>query len=319
MKKSILSLFVLGTLYSNADYVTILSKDNSNYEIFNIVGEETVESNWVDVGNPYDCDNGFPLNESYTKGVTFEQEKNCTINQEKTIDTYIVYSNGQKHLKETKIENQSIPTVHTLQATGTDEVEGFIVALRSQHDRSVLNNYDVTYTSSPNWNDNFGKTKDIVINQVTMANDRIRKTGIVEWFNPDKQIDVYFSKGCSTGDVAFTDVQFLDKNNDIVAWFKTRYHSTYGLQATYGTNPNFSDGTNPGVVGLHPSLTGNFTFDRDNGVLRYTNTKTTHYVNSWSINNIDVESIRKIQLSYSEVMTTYTGETCGANVLMDVI
>lgn len=318
MKKTILSLMIMGAGYSYAGYVSFLHQENAKYEIYSIVGEEIDEGSWKDIGNPYDCDQGFPLTESYTQGESFQQTQNCVINQEKIIKTYIVYSNGEKHLKETKTVHQTIPKIKNITAIGSDDVEGFIIALRSQHNQSALNAYDVNQTSLPTWAENFSKTKDIVINQVTMANNRISKTGVIDWFNPDKKLEVYFSKGCWSGDTAYTNIQFLNKDNAVVAWFNTRYHSTYGLQANYGTNPNLSSGSNPGVIGPHPSLTGYFSFDRDNGTLRYVNTKSDNYIKNWSINNIDIESIRKIKLSYSDIMTTYTGATCGANVLMDV-
>lgn len=53
------------------------------------------------------------------------------------------------------------------------------------------------------------------------------------------------------------------------------------------------------------------------GEYHFNNSKTENYVNNWSA-SVDVSEIKKIRLSYSNVLTNYTGGTCGAQVMMKI-
>jgi len=147
-----------------------------------------------------------------------------------------------------------------------------------------------------------------------MANEILNKTGTINWFNPDKTQELIFSEGCSGGDTASVDIEYLDNNNDVVFWLRTRPYGTYGLYLNYGTEPNFGGAVDPGITGPYPALIGDLSFDKNTNTVNYNSLRDTNYVNNWQINDIDVSSIAKIKLVYTDVKTVYTGGTCGAQV-----
>jgi hypothetical protein len=273
----------------------------------------------VNIGIGYNCNAWSPEADTIDKGVEFTQERTCDQDQGRDKNTYFVDIDGNKTLSKTEKEHKTIGSTEEQQAIGTYDILGFIYLLRSQHNTSALNINDVTKVNEPTWNDYFGQTYDIVINGVSYANQRLSNTGVIEWFNPDKRLYLNFGEGCWTNDVAHGDIEYLDENNNVVFWHRTRSYGSYGLYATYGTQPNFAGGIDPGFVGPYPAFRGWLSFDKDARTVTYTKNASNNYVNSWQLTNIDVESIKKIRVAYSNVMTTYTGGTCGAQASIEVV
>lgn len=319
MKKGLLSIAVASaTLYSFADYKQLINLEHNDYKIIKSVSQSKELSDWINKNTPYNCSVWSPSIESVTDGVTFNQDRTCLQDQEKTETTYTHYSDGSKKVSQVIVtESQTVSVDESQSNTGTDTVVGGIIVLKAAHNSTTLNAYNVNETNNANWESLFGQSYDIVLNQVAYANSAIRKTGVINWFNPDKKASVYFSEGCSDGDTAHADVEYLDENNNILLWYKTRSYGSYGLYLTYGTTSDKSGGFNPGVVGPYPSFTGLISFNKNTDTVYFNNSKTENYVNSWSA-SVDVSEIKKIRLSYSNVLTNYTGGTCGAQVMMKI-
>ena len=122
----------------------------------------------------------------------FTQNRNCSQDQSRDVNTYIIDNDNNKTLEKTEKETKTILIPESQQAIGTfDDTSGYIIALRSQNDQSSLDRMDVTNTTHPSWEENFGKTYDIVVNGLSMAHTPVTTTGIVDWFNPNKKYNTY--------------------------------------------------------------------------------------------------------------------------------
>lgn len=318
MKKNILSIIILSTLSSQAsDFVTIVKSNDVNY----ISGKLVETTEWVNDGDLYNCSTWLPTVSSIDFRQDFTQNRNCSQDQSRDVNTYIIDKNNNKTLEKTEKESKTILIPESQQAVGTfDDTSGYIIALRSQNNQSSLDRMDVTNTTHPSWEENFGKTYDIVVNGLSMAHSPVTTTGIVDWFNPNKKYNTYVSEGCSINDQAHVDVEFLDDNNNVLGWFYTRTNPDFGysVRVRYGKLADRSDSKITGETGPYPTMSGYFSFDVDNNTINFINTKTESFTHNWSITNVNVEDIRKIRVSHAYVLGTYTPGACGANVQMIV-
>jgi hypothetical protein len=314
MKKSILSMIVLSTFSTQAsDFVTII---NSN-EVIYISGKLVETTEWINEGGLYNCSIWSPSVDSVNFREEFTQNRSCSQDQTRDVNTYTVDQDGNKVLDKTEKENKTISIPESQQAIGTfDDTTGYIVMLRSQNKQSSLDAMDVTKTTHPLWEEHFGKTHDIVVNGVSLANIPVTTTGVVNWFNPNKKYTTYISEGCSSADQTHVDMEFLDENDNVLGWFDTRTNpdKNYAVRVRYGKLADKSDATVTGETGSYPNMSGYFSFDVDNNSVNFINTKTTHYTNNWSITGVNVNDIRKLRVSHSYVVGTYAPGDCGANV-----
>lgn len=316
MKKIIIIPLLISSYAYSADYVSIVTSDSVQY----IGGLEVKYTEWVNSGSIHSCNDWSPNVETVPFRTVFVQNRECTQDQTRNKETYQVLSDGTRQLIQTEEMTQSITISDSQQNVGTfDDIIGDIINFRAQNDQSALDNSDVTKTNNPYWEEKFGKTYDIVINEVALINKEINKTGIIDWFNPNKQIQYSFGEGCWDGDFAHNDIEYLDENNNIVFWTKTRSFETYGSSFYYGKKADFSDSTLASHVGPYPAVHGFLDFDIENKTVNYSKHTDNNYINNWSLSNIDVDSIRKIRLSYTKVLATYTGGSCGAGVIVRVL
>lgn len=316
MKKTLIATLLILTNFSYSnDYFSVIGTDAFKYSDT----KEIVYTEWENNGVSYNCNTWLPDANEIKIGKSFDQERECSQDQSREKETYFVDSNGDKVLNKTEVENQTIVLLEEQLSIGTLDINGFIYLQHSTNSEDQRNAHDVTKTGNAHWEGNFGQTYDIVINGVSAVNQNLTNTGIINWFNPDKEIAFNFSKGCWNGDLSNTGIEYLDENNNVIFWHSTGVYNTYGLYMTYGKLPNFQGGINPGVVGQHPAAHGILKFDKVGNKVNYVNSQGTHYVNSWELTGIDVNSIKKIRIAYSNVVTKYSGGTCGAQAGLKVL
>lgn len=87
MKKTILTLFIIGGGISFANYVVFVDKDISNYTYEGDYIQYSSSTNWENIGDVKNC-NSSPLAEDYYNAITFTQTEICYQEQEREITTY---------------------------------------------------------------------------------------------------------------------------------------------------------------------------------------------------------------------------------------
>lgn len=201
--------------------------------------------------------------------------------------------------------------------------KGYIIDFISISSAESRNAHDVTQTTNSHWEEHFGTTNDLVLNAVA-GNSTLYKeaTGkdTIHWFDPDKTLEFTAQQACVLGDFSESDIQYLDKDGNVVFWTRTRTEGNYGAALLYGKSSDYSDATNTGDNALHPIVHGHLNFDKENNTVSYTNKSTGNYeMNSWVLSNVDVGSITQIKLDYAVVYSSYTGGTCGANLKLEIL
>lgn len=310
MKKSILSMIVLSVFSTQAsDFVTIVNSNDVNYVSGKLV--ETTE--WVNDGGLYNCSTWSPSVDSVNFREEFTQNRNCSQDQTRQVNTYIVDKDGNKTLDSSETENKTLTVTESQQEIGSfDPRVGYIIAL----DATAGDNsqYDVTRTDVSTWEDHFGQTYDIVINSAVKNGVTINNTGVINWFNPNKVLYNFAGEGCDSRDYAHNDIEYLDENDNIVFYTSVRSYGSFGSSMYYGKASDRSDITQAGWTGPYPAVHGRYYFNEANQTVNFNHIGSTNYINSWGLTNVDVSSIRKIRLSYSRVYNGYEGGTCGAAV-----
>lgn len=198
---------------------------------------------------------------------------------------------------------------------------GYLIDLYSINNSSHRAAHDVTNTSHPDWEDNFSLTKDLVINRVSSYNQRITNTGVINWFDDEKKIRIEAQQACQSNDYAHSSIEYLDENDNIIFWTKTGDYNAYGTNMSYGKEANFSDAKNTSVVGQHPIVHGFLVFNKELETVSFDSldSSSNYGMRSWILSNVEVSKIKKIRLSSSNVMTTYSaGTTCGAQLRLKI-
>lgn len=202
-----------------------------------------------------------------------------------------------------------------------EPIHGYIIDLYSINNSSFRDQHDVTETTNSNWTESFGLTKDLVLNEVSSFNEKITKTGIINWFDPEKKMSIEMQQACQSNDLATSDIEYIDKDNNTIFWIKSRNRGAYGTDLLYGKKADFSDINYTGTVALYPIVHGDLIFnikDKTVSFDAYIN-HPNYNMEDWVLSNVEVDKIEKIRLSSSSVMTTYGGSTCGAQVRMKIL
>jgi len=76
-------------------------------------------STWVDIGTHYDCVTFMPLASTVNLGESFQQNRNCSQNQERTETVYDIWADTTETLASTNIEAQTLTENETQNSTGT--------------------------------------------------------------------------------------------------------------------------------------------------------------------------------------------------------
>jgi hypothetical protein len=309
-KKTILSLSVLlaTQAYSN-EFVTIISSEEVSY----ISGKSVETTEWANNGGIYGCETWSPTADTVNYREKFTQNRDCSQDQTRQVNTYIVDKDGNKTLDSSETEHKTITVSESQQEIGTfDPRVGYIIAL----DATAGDNsqYDVTRTDVSTWEDHFGQTHDIVINAAVKNGITINNTGVINWFNPNKVLYHFSGEGCDSRDYAHNDIEYLDENDNIVFYTGVRSYGSFGSSMYYGKANDKSDITQANWTGPYPAVHGRYYFDEANQTVNFNHIGSTNYINSWGLTNVDVSRIRKIRLSYSRVFNGYEGGTCGAAV-----
>lgn len=282
-----------------------------------------VEGDWEQVSGLSNCTTWTPDTETIKQGTSFDQSRHCDVTEEKVTEHYGKLSDGTEYLIKTEKETRSSNSEFTQTAIGTD-FYSILLSLTSQQNTDVVNMYDKTQTSHPQWEHNFGLTKDFALTASSYANQTINADGYVNWFDPDQTYRMSVMKACYAlehgSDKAVSHIRYLDKDNNIVFWTKSFDHESkapYGTHFTYGKAADESDVHYTGTgVATWPYVDGNIKFDKENGTVSFNNLiqNTSYSMENWTLSGVDVKSITRIQLVSSNVVTLYTGGTCGANV-----
>lgn len=192
-------------------------------------------------------------------------------------------------------------------------ITGYLMMLYSVENSATRNANDVTKINEPTWEEKFGNTKDLVINEVSGQNDNINQSGVINWFDSSRKLKIAMRQACWSSDKADTDIEYLDSNDNIVFWTKTRYKQNFKLRFTYGKASDFSDSKEAVSTASYPNVNGFLSFDAKNKTVSYNHENESKTLfQPWTLTNVDVSSIKKIRLSSSNVVTTYYGGTCGA-------
>jgi hypothetical protein len=131
MKIKILSFAILTTCIASANYNVIIKSDDISYDI--LKRWETVElSDWTDVDAPYGCTEYTPLASTIYMNVDFEQKNTCNQKQQQQETIYINYSNGNKEIKEQKINEKVISVENSRNTLGTFKAKSCNEILNSQ-------------------------------------------------------------------------------------------------------------------------------------------------------------------------------------------
>lgn len=201
--------------------------------------------------------------------------------------------------------------------------KGFIIDFISISSAENRNAHDVTQVTNPHWEEHFGTTSDLVLNGVTgntVISEAAAGKDIIEWFDPNKTLKFVVQKACQGGDFAESDIQYLDKDDNVIFWTRTITESAYGTYLIYGTSSDYSNGVNSGDNSTHPIVEGDLNFDVENKSVSYTNKSPSNYsTNDWTLTNVDVGLITKIKLDHAKIYSSYTGGTCGANLKLEIL
>lgn len=116
--KFILSFFIYLMSFCSiaSGFVSIVVSN----DIINIVGEKTEEwTEYVNIGNSYDCTTWNPSANTIKKGIAFEQSRDCKQDQKRERNIYEELSDGTKRLKKVEIEEKTVNSEEKKQAIGT--------------------------------------------------------------------------------------------------------------------------------------------------------------------------------------------------------
>lgn len=98
MKKKILIATIASiiTLQANADYMIKYQIEPTPNSIIIKGWFDTTASisDWLNTGNAFDCGDFSPLENTITINQSFEQSRNCSINQERTVQNRKISENG---------------------------------------------------------------------------------------------------------------------------------------------------------------------------------------------------------------------------------
>lgn len=277
-----------------------------------------VEGDWEQVSGLSNCTTWTPDVETIRQGTSFEQSRHCDSTEEKVTEHYGRLSDGTEYLIKTEKETRTTNSGYTQTSIGTD-FYGILLSLTSQQNTDELNKYNKTQTSHPDWEHNFGLTKDFTLTSSTYANQPVVADGYVNWFDPDETYRMAVMKACSGGDVAESHIRYLDKDNNVVFWTKSFANNSkapYGTHFTYGKAADESDVHYTGTPGRWPYVDADMTFDKENGIVSFKSNVTgeNYGMSDWTLSGVNVAAITRIQLVSSRVVTDYTGGTCGAHV-----
>lgn len=132
-KKIVLPVLILSSIYTYADYKIIISNKNEDYKI------ETAWSDWTNVGSEYDCTTAQPLISEVDKGLSFDQNYECSQDQERStnINTErrtILISKTNTGLVGTKVYNSCLGWLnagystngnYAINPTGNEEFDAY--------------------------------------------------------------------------------------------------------------------------------------------------------------------------------------------------
>lgn len=128
MKKSMLFILIFsGFVCANENFVSIVKIDNFAKKTGII---EKYISEWVNSGSVYNCTTWTPDVYTIDYGESFTQNRECSQDQIRTKDIYIVYDNDFEVYEKTVTETQTISERETQTATG---LKNFIVSTSTEH------------------------------------------------------------------------------------------------------------------------------------------------------------------------------------------
>ncbi|OMH38247.1 LamG-like jellyroll fold domain-containing protein [Motiliproteus sp. MSK22-1] len=189
---------------------------------------------------------------------------------------------------------------------------GYLINLISTSGTGNPGANDITQTDIEGWNDNYGATSQIAVTKATTGGTSIHQTGVVDWFEPDRTFYFDNEQRNAASDYATSTIDYLDSAGNIVFWTKTFSYGNYGSHMTYGTSQDHSGGKNPGHTRSHPKINGELKFISSTNTVKFSHIEVEPgnfdhgQVNSWELTEVDVDSIRKIRLTDSNVQSTYT-------------
>jgi len=86
---------------------------------FNTGSQRTEYTNWLDEGTHYACATFTPLVSTVNLGESFEQNRDCSQDQERTKTVYDIWANGSETVSSTNIEKQTLTENESQNAIGT--------------------------------------------------------------------------------------------------------------------------------------------------------------------------------------------------------
>ncbi|EPF5720266.1 FG-GAP repeat protein [Vibrio cholerae] len=110
-----LLISVFGISYAG-NFIAFIDKES---KIASKTNTKQEYSEWGNIDEPYECTEWTPSADTIELETSFEQSRECLQDQERSLSTYNVYSNGVEKIAQSSIENQTVSITDTQNALGT--------------------------------------------------------------------------------------------------------------------------------------------------------------------------------------------------------